>query len=110
MNVVASLSTRNVCAYVQACAGNGESTTDGVYGGRLSVYENGKLLAERPAFSDADAKGNFFADLAYKYSQTDGEYFPFMSYYSDDELNNVCDVTNVSDKRHQVLLTLGYKF
>ena len=44
---ISSLSSRNVCAYVQAGAGDGESTTDGVFGGAHLIYENGKLLAER---------------------------------------------------------------
>lgn len=56
--------------------------------------------------------GKFSADLAYQYSNTNGEYFPFMSYYSNDEpeLDNICDKTDISDKRHRVLLTLGYRF
>lgn len=51
-------------------------------------------------------------DLAYQYSTTRGEFFPFMSYYDDGDpgLDCVADVTNVSKNRHQVLLTLGYRF
>ena len=47
--MLASLSARNVCAYIHAGAGDGESTTDGVFGGAHLIYENGKLLTERPA-------------------------------------------------------------
>lgn len=55
--------------------------------------------------------GAFTADLAYKYSQTDGEYYPFMSYTSNNADDNcIADMVKVSDKRHQVLLTLGYRF
>lgn len=56
--------------------------------------------------------GSFFADVAYQYSKTDGEYFPFMSVYSDDldDNNNICDATKVSDKRHRVVFTIGYRF
>lgn len=88
---------------------DGTIESQGTYYASQTDYTNWKST-NRITAGIGYAKGNFFADLAYKYSQTDGEYFPFMSYYSDDELNNVCDVTNVSDKRHQVLLTLGYKF
>ncbi len=54
----------------------------------------------------------FFADLAYQYSQTNGTFYPFMSYYddSDSAYDNIADGVSVSNKRHQVLLTLGYKF
>lgn len=56
--------------------------------------------------------GSFTADLAYQYSTTKGEYFPFMSYYNDDDpsLSNICDKTDVSDNRHHVMFTLGYRF
>lgn len=58
------------------------------------------------------AFGNFTADIAYKYSTTKGEYYPFMSYYSngDRSLDNICDMVKVNDNRHQILMTLGYKF
>lgn len=55
----------------------------------------------------------FFLDLAYQYSQTDGDFYPFMSYYStasSPEEDNVADRVGVSNKRHQVLFTLGYRF
>ena len=69
----------------------------------------------------------FTIDLAYQYSVQNGDFYPFMSYYSsktfehsvlkDDmgnplimSYNNVPDATEVSNKRHQVLLTLGYRF
>lgn len=55
-----------------------------------------------------------FLDLAYQYSQTDGEFSPFMSYYDnsgDTNVNNcVVDAVKVNHKRNQVLLTLGYRF
>lgn len=54
--------------------------------------------------------GGFTVDLAYQYSNTSGQYFPFASYYSKDEFNNVCDAVKVNNTRHQALLTLGYRF
>ena len=49
--MLSSLSARNVCGYIRAEAGDGESTTDGVFGGYCAILENGKTIAERPAFT-----------------------------------------------------------
>lgn len=56
--------------------------------------------------------GKFSFDLAYQYSQTNGDFYPFMSYVDDSEpkFDNVCDAVKVSNKRNQLLFTLGYKF
>lgn len=62
---------------------------------------------------------HFTVDLAYQYSATNGDFYPFMQHYEyvvpnkpDSEYNLVSDVsaTKVSNYRHQLLLTLGYKF
>ena len=45
--LVVNQSGRLVCGYVFACAGEGESTTDLVFGGHNMIAENGVLLAER---------------------------------------------------------------
>ncbi|PTL34475.1 hemin receptor [Prevotella sp. oral taxon 376] len=53
----------------------------------------------------------FSIDLAYQYSQTDGEFFPFMSYYAQNASeSNVVKKSDVSFKRNQLLLTFGYRF
>ena len=56
----------------------------------------------------------FFFDMAYQYSSTNGDFYPFMSYTpkvaTDYEGYNVANASKVSNKRNQVLLTLGYKF
>lgn len=55
----------------------------------------------------------FFMDLAYQYSQTNGDFYPFMSTYSlasSLEEDNIADRVSVSNKRHQLLFTLGYRF
>lgn len=56
--------------------------------------------------------GKFSFDLAYQYSQTNGDFYPFMSYVDDYEpkFDNVCDAVKVSNKRNQLLFTVGYKF
>lgn len=46
-SLITGQSGRLVCGYVYADAGEGESTTDLVYGGHNIVAENGSLMAER---------------------------------------------------------------
>ncbi len=57
---------------------------------------------------------NFNIDLAYQYSATNGKFSPFYdcldNYNSDCLANNTFEVCKVSDKRHQLMLTLGYRF
>ena len=48
--------------------------------------------------------GGFAVDLAYQYSATNGEFHPFQDYAGR------VSTTDVSNKRHNVLLTLGYTF
>ena len=45
--LVVGQSGKLVCGYVFACAGEGESTTDLVFGGHNMIAENGVLLAQR---------------------------------------------------------------
>ena len=68
----------------------------------------------------------FFFDAAFQYSQTNGDFYPFMSYYPDQKKYvlpgggtnyqayaadfNVANATSVSFKRSQVLFTIGYRF
>lgn len=53
-------------------------------------------------------------DLAYQYSAQNGDFYPFMSYThqkgEDASYDNIADAAKVSNKRHQLQLTLGYKF
>ena len=48
--------------------------------------------------------GGFGIDLAYQYSATNGEFHPFQDYAGR------VSTTDVSNKRHNLLLTLGYTF
>lgn len=65
----------------------------------------------------------FSIDLAYVYSATNGDFYPFMGGWGDynyldsttgllitDEIDNYADAVKVSDKRSQFVLTLGYRF
>lgn len=49
-------------------------------------------------------------DLAYQYSMTDGDFHPMQPYASHSSIAVNTGVTNVSNNRHQLLLTLGYTF
>ena len=50
--LVTNQSARLICGYVYACAGEGESTTDLVFGGHDLIAENGILLAESKRFEN----------------------------------------------------------
>lgn len=49
--LLSSQSARNICGYLYASSGYGESTTDVVYGGHCLIYENGSLLTENTRFN-----------------------------------------------------------
>ena len=49
--------------------------------------------------------GNMNIDVAYQYSATDGDFYPFQKYDA-----YTVGATSVSNKRHQVIMTLGYTF
>lgn len=51
-DLVAGQSARLVCAYLYATAGEGESTTDLVFGGQNFIAENGTVLAESATFEN----------------------------------------------------------
>ncbi len=54
---------------------------------------------------------DFSIDLAYQFTKQQGDFYPFTSYYgSTSEDNNICSAVQVNNKRHQLLLTLGYHF
>jgi opacity protein-like surface antigen len=52
-----------------------------------------------------------YLDMAYQYSQTNGDFYPFMNYSVNDvDGSNYVAPTSVSNKRNQLLVTLGYRF
>ena len=57
---------------------------------------------------------NFSFDLAYQYTVQSGDFSPFTNYYASaedsPEYDNICNAVKVDNKRHQLLLTLGYHF
>lgn len=83
----------------------------GTYYSSTTDYTNWKATNRITAGVGYNHK-NWTIDLAYQYSQTDGDFYPFRGYVDNEkkEYNNVCDAVKVSNKRNQLLLTLGYKF
>ena len=49
-SLISGLSSRLVAGYIYACAGEGESTQDLVFGGGSIIAENGRILSEAPLF------------------------------------------------------------
>lgn len=62
-SLIAGQSARLVCAYLYATAGEGESTTDLVFGGQNMIGENGRILAEGKRFANETVYADL--DLAY---------------------------------------------
>lgn len=95
------------------------------YGSNYSTatdYVNWKLT-NRFTMGVGYQMNNFNIDLAYQYSEQNGDFHPFMDAYGDyyyintatkslqmDKIDNYANPVKVSNKRHQLLLTLGYRF
>jgi hypothetical protein len=90
---------------------DGSIQSPGVAYATSADYTNWKAT-NRFTFGLGYTYGNFFADAAYQYSQTNGDFYPFMSYYDNksSDYNNIADATKVSFDRHQLIFTVGYKF
>ena len=50
---------------------------------------------------------NLAIDVAYQYSTQKGDFYPFESF---SDMGCSVSATKVSNNRHQLLMTLGYKF
>ena len=90
---------------------DGSLQSNGSYYSSATDYTNWKAT-NRVTCGLGYNVGNFNLDVAYQYSATSGEFAPFMNYWDNitSEDDNVCDVVEVSNKRHQLLLTVGYRF
>ena len=88
-----------------------------------TLDSNGSYYASATDFTNWKATNRFTCglgfrygqlnfDLAYQYSKTDGDFYPFMSYIDKDfeDWNNVAGPVKVSNKRHQILCSVGYTF
>lgn len=93
-------------------AKNGAIASPGSYYASSTSFVNWKAT-NRITCGVGYAHKNFNVDLAYQYSAQNGEYFPFANYYegkTPSNEDNIATATKVSNKRHQLLLTLGYRF
>ena len=93
-------------------AKNGTIASPGSYYASSTSFVNWKAT-NRITCGVGYAHKNFNVDLAYQYSAQNGEYFPFANYYegkTPSNEDNIATATKVSNKRHQLLLTLGYRF
>lgn len=90
---------------------DGSLDSNGSYYGSSTDYTNWNKT-NRFTLGIGYAGKKFSADLAYQYSVTSGEFSPFMNYFdnTDHDYDNICNSVNVSNKRSQLLLTLGYHF
>ena len=93
-------------------AKNGTVASPGSYYASSTSFVNWKATNRLTCGLGYTAK-NFNIDLAYQYSAQKGDFYPFMNYYESNTSSpedNIATITKVSNKRHQLLLTLGYRF
>ena len=90
---------------------DGSLSSDGSYYSSATDYTNWKST-NRITCGLGYRVGRMNLDVAYQYSSTNGEFSPFMSYVDKDTAadDNIANAVNVSNKRHQLLFTLGYTF
>ena len=91
---------------------NGSLKSPGTYYASSTSYVNWKDT-NRFTFGLGWNIWRFNIDLAYQYSQQSGTFYPFMNYHEGSAPSvedNIANPTQVNNKRHQLLLTMGYKF
>lgn len=107
-NFVSSMYESNDEAYR-----NQEVYSPGVYYASTSDYTNWKAT-HRITAGIGTRINDLSLDLAYQYSMTKGDFFPFADgqYYqtSNFYMENTCPETKIDFKRHQILFTMGYRF
>ena len=90
---------------------DGTLSTDGSYYSSATDYTNWDAT-HRITCGLGYTLGDVNLSLAYQYSTTKGDFYPFMNYVDADNAadDNLCNSVKVNDKRHQLLFTLGYTF
>lgn len=91
---------------------DGSLDSPGSYYSSATDYTNWKGTT-RVTFGIGYRIGKMSIDGAYQFSQTSGDFSPFMSYWSGDGENmsdNVCNAVKLDKQRHQALITIGYHF
>lgn len=91
---------------------DGSLESPGVGYATSTDYTNWKATNRFTLGAGIKASKNFNIDLAYQYSKTNGDFFPFMSYSGDSNPSNNCvaNGTSVTNHRSQLLATLTYRF
>ena len=98
--------------YKDAAVKDGSLNSPGTYYASSTSYVNWKDT-NRFTFGLGWNVWRFNIDLAYQYSQQNGTFYPFMNYHEGSVPSvedNIANPTQVNNKQHQLLLTMGYKF
>mgnify|MGYP001016582845 FL=1 len=98
--------------YKDAAVKDGSLNSPGTYYASSTSYVNWKDT-NRFTFGLGWNAWRFNIDLAYQYSQQNGTFYPFMNYHEGSAPSvedNIANPTQVNNKQHQLLLTMGYKF
>lgn len=90
---------------------NSSLSSLGSYYASSTAFTNWKAT-NRFTFGLGYTLENWNIDFAYTYGKTNGEFYPFMSYYDDSDSNedNIAPMHKVSNKQHHCMLTLSYHF
>jgi len=91
---------------------DGTISSAGSYYASQTDYTNWKAT-NRLTCGFGYAIGQLNLDIAYQYSSTNGDFHPFMNYYESNTASaedNEASAVKVSNKRHQLLFTVGYRF
>ena len=98
--------------YKDAAVKDGSLNSPGTYYASSTSYVNWKDT-NRFTFGLGWNVWRFNIDLAYQYTQQNGTFYPFMDYHDGPGTSvedNIANPTQVNNKQHQLLLTMGYKF
>ena len=102
-------------AYKKDAFKDGTLNSEGSYYSSAADYTNWKST-NRMTLGVGFIGKQWSADLAYQYSTTDGEFYPFTNGLTTVDpttkqpITNSASVVSVSNKRHQMLFTVGYRF
>ena len=90
---------------------DGTLDSNGTYEASSTDYTNWDAT-NRFTLGMGYAVGKFNFDLAWQYTWQQGDFYPFMSYRDKEfsDFDNIATAKSVDYKRHQLLLTMGYKF
>jgi len=102
-------------AYKKGAFKDGTLNSEGSYYSSAADYTNWKAT-NRITLGVGFIGKQWSADLAYQYSATNGEFYPFTNGLTTVDpatkqpITNSASVVSVSNKRHQMLFTVGYRF